>query len=190
MLAVFFMAIVAIGMWQSRRMKTMVLCKYTSRSKQTFDKLVSEKPGYVIFEGKKFKILPSCGQQKYYDKGLSSFFPTKITAYDFRWNSDLPIDPNTGDPVMLTPENMARLNQEQALGAYAGSNETALKGGKAKLGGMDKWMPFIMIGLAIAVGYLIYTNYQDAKNAKVTQQAIIDIYNTFNHMGQPVIPVK
>jgi hypothetical protein len=173
---VFLMMIVVIGMWQSRKMKTMVLCKYTSRSKQTFDKLVSEKNGYVIFEGKKFRLLPSCGSQKYYDKGFSGFFPTKITAYDFRWNSDLPIDPNTGEPAMLTPENMAKLNQEGALGAYAGSQDQFLKGGKAKLGGIDKWMPFIVIGLGVAIGYAIYMQMQMKADQDIIKQAISDIF--------------
>lgn len=190
MLAVFFMMIVAIGMWQSRKMKTMVNCTYKSRSKQKYTKLVREVDGYVVFDKKRFPLMPQYASQEHYDKGLSAFFPTKISAYTFRWNSDMPEDPATGEPAILSPENMNKLRQESALGAYAGSQQTALSGGKSKLGGMDKWMPFIMIGLAIAVGYLIYTNFQDAKNAKVTQQAIIDIYNTFNHMGQPIIPIK
>ena len=190
MMLILLAGIVVLGMWQSRKMKTKVFCNYTSRSKQTYDKLVNEKDGKVIFEGKAFKLLPAYGKSKYYDKGLSSLFPTKITAYDFRWNSDLPIDPNTGEPAMLTPEVMNKLNQEGAMLSYTGSNQTALATSKSKFGGMDKFMPIIMIALACAVAFLIYTNFQSSKNDKTTQQAIIDIYNTFNKIGQPVIPAK
>lgn len=182
--------IVVVGMWQSRRMKTMVFCTYSSRSKQTFDKLVREKDGCVYFEGKKFHLLPAYGESKYYDKGFSSFFPTKITAYKFRWGSPYPIDPNTGEPAMLSENVIAKLDQESAMLDYAGSQQRALSTVKSKLGGLDKWMPYIMIGLAIAIAYLIYTNYTMQQNNKVTQQAIIDIYNTFNQHNMPVIPVK
>jgi hypothetical protein len=180
--------IVIVGMWQSRRMKTMVFCSYTSRSKQSYDKVVKEKNSYVIFEGKKFYLLPQFGKSRQYEKGLSSFFPTKITAYDFRWNSPYPVDPNTGDPAILSPDVERALDQEGALlAAYQNQGQIALSskvGGK--LSGFDKWMPYIMIVLAIAIGYLIYTNIQSAANDKVTQQAIIDLYDNFNKIGHPV----
>jgi len=178
MMLVMLILIVILGMWQSRRMKTMVHCTYTSQSKQTFNKLVREKDGYVIFDGKRFPLLPAYGVQMHYDKGLSSFFPTKITAYSFRWNSDLPVDPNTGEPAILSPANMNKLRQESALGNYAGSQNQALstiKGGK--MGGFDKWMPYIMIVLVLAVVYCIYMTYQMNKDQTIIKTAISDIFN-------------
>ena len=163
---------------------------YSNNNSGTIDKLVPEKNSYVVFDGKKFYLLPSCGKLRFYEKGLSSFFPTKITAYEFRWNSPYPVDPNTGEPVMLSPDVEKALDQEGALRDYAGSQQAALSSKGLKLGGMEKFMPIILIVLAIAVGYLVYTNFQAGKNDKVTQQAIIDIYNTFNQMAQPIIPGK
>jgi hypothetical protein len=190
MLILLFLIIIA-GMWQSRRMKSFVFCSYTSRSKQSYDKVVKEKNSYVVFEGKKFYLLPSFGKSRMYEKGLSSFFPTKITAYDFRWNSPYPVDPNTGDPAILSPEVERALDNEGSLlAAYQNQGQAALSSKGGKLGGLDKWMPFIMIGLALAVVFAIYTLYQMKGNDKITQQAILDIYNTFNKIGTPVIPVK
>jgi hypothetical protein len=175
MLVMLFL-IVLVGMWQSRRMKKFVFCTYTSRSKQSYDKVVPEQNSYVIFEGKKFYLLPSYGKLRLYEKGLSAFFPTKITAYDFRWNSPYPVDPNTGDPAMLSPDVEKTLDQEGAMRDYAGSQQQALSG-KGKLGGLDRWMPFIMIGLAIAIVYCIYMVYQMKSDQDIIKQAISDIFN-------------
>ncbi len=175
MLALLFL-IVVVGMWQSRRMKKYVFCAYTSRSKQTYDKLVPEQNSYVIFEGKKFYLLPSCGKLRLYEKGLSSFFPTKITAYDFVWNSPYPVDPNTGNPVMLSPDVEKALDQEGALRDYAGSQQQALSS-KPKLGGFEKWMPYIIIAIVVAVGYAIYLTYQMKSDQDIIKQAISDIFN-------------
>jgi hypothetical protein len=177
MFLVMLLMIVALGMWQSRRMKTMVHCYYTSRSKQGFDKLVREKDGYAIFEGKKFHLLPAYAVQEQYSKGLSSFFPTKISAYSYSWNSDIPIDPNTGVPAMLTPEVMNKLRQEGAMLSYTGSQNQALSSSKSKLGGFDKWMPYIMIVLVLAVVYCIYMTYQMNKDQTIIKTAISDIFN-------------
>lgn len=176
MMLVLLFLIVLVGMWQSRRMKTMVLCKYTSRSKQTWDKLVKDQGGFVVFEKKQFYLLPAYSQSKQYDKGLSSFFPTQIRAYDFIWNSPYPVDHNTGQPAMLSPEVEKVLDQEGALRDYAGSQQQALSG-KSKLGGFDKWMPYIIIVLVIAVGYCIYIVYQMKGDQDIIKTAISDIFN-------------
>ena len=190
MMMVFLGIIVLAGMWQSRRMKSYVFCSYTSRSKQSYDKVVKEKNSYVIFEGKKFYLLPSYGKSRQFDKGLSSLFPTKITAYDFRWNSPYPVDPNTGDPAVLSPEVEKALDQEGILlAAYQNQGQAALSTSKGKGGFLEKMMPIIVIVLALAVAYLVYTNLQSTKNDKVTQNAIIDLYNTLNKNGMTIVPV-
>jgi hypothetical protein len=190
MMLAFLAIIVVAGMWQSRRMKSFVFCSYTSRSKQAYDKVVKEKNSYVIFEGKKFYLLPSFGKSRQFDKGLSAFFPTKITAYDFRWNSPYPVDPNTGEPAILSPEVEKALDQEGILlAAYQNQGQAGLSGTKGKGGMMEKMMPIILIGLTVAVAYLIYTNLQSSKNNKTTQNAIIDLYNTLNKNGITIIPV-
>jgi len=176
MMLVLLFLIVVTGMWQSRKMKNMVHCTYSSSSKQTWDKLVRQRDGFAIFEGNKFFLLPEYGESRYYDKGLSAFFPTKITAYKFRWNSPLPINPNTGEPAMVSPEFMNKLNQGGALLSYAGSQDQALSSKKNKAGGFDKWMPFIILGLVVAVGYCIYMVYNMSADQGVIKQAISDIF--------------
>lgn len=180
MMLIFLLILVVAGMYQARRMKNFVFCTYTSRSKQTYDKLVKEQSSHVIFDGKKFNILPSCGKSRQYNKGLSSLFPTKITAYDYVWNSQNPIDPNTGQPAMLSPEVEKILDQEGALKDYAGSQQAGLTG-RGRTGGLDKWMPYIMIGLVIAIVYSIYMSYQMKTDQDIMKQAISDIFTKIGY---------
>ena len=176
MMLVFLFIIVAAGMWQARKMKTMAHCTYTSESKQGFEKIVREKDGFVVFEGKRFKLLPAYGKLRHYDKGLSGFFPTKIVSYDFRWNSDLPVDPNTGEPAMLSPSNMNKMRQESALSDYVSGSASALSGKGGKQGMLEKMMPIIMIVIALVVAYCAYQTYTIGKDQKVMKEAISDIY--------------
>lgn len=191
MMLVLLAAIVLIGMWQSRRLKDYVSVSYTSETNQAWDKVVKAKNGVVVFEGRKFYLLPEFGVSKLFTKGLSSFFPTKITHYDFVWNCAYPVDHRTGKPAMLSPEVENALDQRSTiLAAYKNQGQNAISTIKGKGGMFEKLMPILVIVAVLGVAYLVWTNMQSAKNDKVTQQAIIDIYNTFNQMGQPVIPAK
>jgi preprotein translocase subunit SecG len=180
----------AYAIYATNNIKKKVRCRYVSRSKQSFEKMIPSKSNYVYFESKKFYILPRCVTLNAYDKGIFSLFPTKVWEVSYHWNSPYPDDPNTGEPVMLSPEVEKTLDQEAALGDYAGSQQRALMGKGGKGGMLEKMMPVIVIVMALAVAYLVYTNFQSSKNDKVTQQAITDIYNTFNKIGHPVESVK
>jgi len=177
MLVILFLIVLA-GMWQSRRMKDFISCSYTSETNQAWDKVVKAKNGVVIFEKRKFYLLPEYGVSKQFTKGLSSLFPTKITHYDFVWNSPYPVDHKTGEPSMLSPEVENALDQQGIiLAAYQNQGQSALSGKGGKLGGFDKWMPYIFIALVIAVGYAIYMTYQMKADQDIIKQAISDIFN-------------
>lgn len=189
MLLMMLFLIVVLGMWQSRRMKNFISVSYTSETNQAWDKVVKAKNGVAIFEGRKFYLMPEYGVSKQFTKGLSSLFPTKITHYDFVWNSPYPVDHKTGKPAMLSPEVENALDQRGTiLAAYQTTGQGAISTMKGKGGFFEKLMPILVIVAVLGVAYLVWNNMQTSKNNKVTQQAIIDIYNTFNHMGQPVIP--
>lgn len=173
---IFAFLIILLGMYQARKMKTMVHCTYTSQSNQTYDKLVREKDGYVVFDGRAFPLLPQYSTSRQWDKGLSSFFPTKIAAYTFKWNSDLPVDPSTGEPAILTPENMNKLRNSGMLGSYISGNQQALTQGKGKQGFMEKMMPIILIVIALVSIYCVYQTYMMGKDQKIMKEAISDIY--------------
>jgi preprotein translocase subunit SecG len=178
---VFIMAV-----FSTNKVAKTVHCRYVSRSKQSIEKDISLKASNVIFEKKKFNVIPSCVTTQKVTKGIHALFPTTRRELSYVWNSPNPIDPNTGEPVMLSPEVEKALDQEGALGDYAGSQNRALAGKGGKGGMLDKLMPIMMIVCVLAVVFLVYTHFQDAKNAKVTQTAISDIYNTLNANGTPV----
>jgi len=177
--------ILFVGMWHTRRMKNWIHFSYTSESNQGWDGVVKTRGRFAVIEGKRFKLLPQYSVTRQYTKGFSSFFPTKITHYDFVWNSDFPIDHKTGKPAMVSPEVEHVIDQESALRELAGSQRQSLSS-RAKVTGLEKFMPIIMIVVVLAVVWVGYSVYQMQANDKITQQAIIDIYQTFNKMGVPV----
>lgn len=176
-------AVFLYAIYSTNKIVKTVHCRYTSRSKQSMDKDVPLKTGYVMFENKRFYVLPSCVTSQIVKSGVHALFPTKRNELSFVWNSPYPVDPNTGEPVMLSPEVEKALDQEGALGDYAGSQQKALTG-KSKLGGFDKWLPWIAIGLVVGVGVFVYTMYKDQATMK---QFLSDIYSK---IGGTMPPVK
>ena len=188
---IFLFAIVALGMFQARKMKKYISYSYTSSTNQAYDGIVKVDGNIIVFDGKKYYLLPQYGVNKQYTKGLSGLFPTKITHYDLLWNSPYPIDHKTGQPAILSPEVERSLDQQSSiLATYQNQGQSAISGIKTKGGIMEKLMPILTIVAILGVAYLVWTNMSAAKNDKVTQQAIIDIYNTFNQNGIKIIPSK
>jgi hypothetical protein len=182
-----FLVVVFIGaVFKARRLRKMIRCRYTSRSKQTYEKFVKSDSQKVVFEGKEFKVMPSCVTHHWFEKGFNQLFPMFMPEISFTHESQLPVDPNTGKPVIVSAEVKNLMRSQENMASYAGSQQQAVSQGRMKSGLLDKWMPLIMIGLVVAIGYLIYTNMQMEANDKVTQQAIIDIYQNFNKYGMPV----
>lgn len=93
---------------------------------------------------------------------------------DFLWNSPYPIDPDTGEPVMLSPEVEHAIDQESAMRNYANSQQTALMGKVGKMGGIERFLPWIAIGAVVLIGLFVYTMNQDIA---IIKQAISDILN-------------
>lgn len=167
--------ITVVGMWHTRRMKNWIHFSYTSESTQSWEGIIKTKGRFCVIEKKRFNILPKYGTTRQYTKGLSSLFPTKITHYDYVWNSSNPIDHRTGEPAMLSPEVENAIDQESALRDLAGSQRQVLSN-KTKLVGLEKWMPYIVVALLVAVVYVVYQMQMITADQSVMKEAISDIY--------------
>ena len=177
----------AVAIFGSYKLRKQVRCRYTSKSKQSYEKFVKSDSNVVIFEKKPFYVLPSCVTHHW--KSYAVVFAMFMPEISYTWESQYPIDPNTGKVSIVDPNTKALMRAQENMANYAGSQQQAVMS-KAKLGGLEKWTPFILIGVALAVVYAIYMIMQMQSNNKITQQAIIDLYNTFSSMGQPIVPVK
>ncbi len=176
-----------LGAFGSYKLRKQIRCRYTSKSKQSYEKFVKSDSNTVIFEKKPFYILPSCVTHHW--RNYAIIFSMFMPEVSYTWESQYPIDPNTGKVAIVDPNTKSLMRAQENMANYAGSQQQAVMN-KGKMGGMDKWTPFILIGVAVAVGFAIYKIMGMETNDKITQQAIIDIYNPFNSLGQPIIPAK
>jgi cell division protein FtsL len=153
--------------YNARKLRRKIHCRYTSISKQTYEKDVDAKSSSVYFEGKKFFIIPKCVKHKWYDAGLQWFSPMFMPEIDFIWNSEFPVDPNTGEPVVLTPEVAGIYREAESYQNYAGGQQTEMtkSGGSAKLSGLSKYLPWIAIAAVALVAVYFYTQNQSTQAA-------------------------
>jgi hypothetical protein len=128
---------------------------------------VDAKSSSVYFEGKKFFIIPKCVKHKWYDAGLQWFSPMFMPEIDFIWNSEFPVDPNTGEPVVLTPEVAGIYREAESYQNYAGGQQTEMtkSGGSAKLSGLSKYLPWIAIIAVALVAIYFYNQNQSTQSA-------------------------
>jgi hypothetical protein len=169
----FVFLVFVLAMYTTRKLRKQIRCRYTSRSKQTYEKFISAQASCVIFEGKKFYIIPKCVKHHWFEKGLSQLFPTFMPEMDFIWNSEYPVDPDTGEPVMISPEVEATIDQEAAFREYAGSQRNALLGTKGKLGGFTQWLPWIALAAVVILFIYVYPKMQDIGIIKKTLSDIL-----------------
>lgn len=152
--------LLVMASYSNSRLRNKILCEYTNRSDQSLEKFVSLKSSYIIFEGKRFLVIPACHKLFWYTRGIHQFFPTWVIKYSYSWESELPQDPNTGKPVVLSPDNRNAINQEARFGAYARAQQQV--SGK-KQSGMTQYLPWIAVALGAVAVFLVYSQGQHIK---------------------------
>jgi hypothetical protein len=161
LLIVFVILVFLYASFSARKLRHKIRCRYTSRSKQTFNKTVDAKSSFVMFESKKFFIVPKCVKHHWMDDSIQWLFPTFMPEMDFVWNSQFPVDPDTGEPIVLTPETAATYKEAESYQAYAGGQQSALStnANNGKLSGFSKFIPWIALaGVALVAVYFYSQN--------------------------------
>ena len=164
---VIVLLVVLYASFTTRKNRSKIRCRYTSRSKQTFTKTVDAKASSVFLDSKKFYIVPRCVKHHWMDDGIQWLFPTFMPEMDFVWNSEFPVDPNTGNPVVLSPDVAGIYKEEESYRNYAGGQQTEManKGGGAKLSGISKYLPWIAIAGVVLVAVYFYNQNQSTQAA-------------------------
>jgi hypothetical protein len=162
---VIILLVVLYASFSARKNRTKLRCRYTSRSKQTFNKVVDAKSSTVFFDNKKFYIVAGCVKHHWMDDGIQWLFPTFMPEMDFVWNSEFPVDPNTGNPVVLSPDVAGIYKEEESYRNYAGGQQTEMSksGGTAKLSGISKYLPWIAIAAVALVAVYFYNQNQSTQ---------------------------
>ena len=162
----FLIFVVLYNAYSARKLRHKIHCRYTSNSKQDYEKDVDAKSSSVFFEGKKFFIVSRCVKHKWFESGLQWLSPMFMPSIDFVWNSEFPVDPNTGEPVVLSPEVAGIYREAESYQHYASGQQTEMaKGGGAKLSGISKYLPWIAIAGVVLVAVNFYNQNQSTQAA-------------------------
>lgn len=157
---VLIMAMVVVGMawWANLSKRNKIYCSLTRVNKTTIHKFVKMVSRYVVFDGKRYDVVPSCVKFGWWDKGLvHMLFPQWVAELDFTYASRWPIDPATGKHTIISPEVRSAMNKEEWVKSYAkGFTPPSAK----RQTFFQQWLPYIAILLVVMMGVYFYTNMQ------------------------------
>lgn len=142
-----------------RKFKNKMLCEFIRPSKQKIEAWVPMHVKYVTFDQGKYGVQqyiinPRALMHQWYARGINKFFPVLIPTLLFRWDTPFPIDPETFEPTVLSPEALEAAWQEHNHIAFAKANAAAT-GLKKNM--IEKFAPLVIIGLLVIVGYLVWS---------------------------------
>lgn len=163
------MALCLVGMawWANASKRNKIYCTYRRINKTKVARFVKMSSRYIIFEGSKFDIIPSCITFVWWDKGIHMLFPQWVATLDYSYNSRFPIDPNTLEPAIISPEVRAVMNKEEWTKSYAkGFTPPTAK----KQSMLQQYLPLISVVLIVLVGFYLYTNMQGLANEIATMK--------------------
>ncbi len=162
-----FMLVVVVGMaWYANWSKrNKIYCSFIRINKTTVHKFVKMTSRYVVFDNKRYDIVTKCITFDWWDKGLTHMlFPQWVATLEFAYNKRFPIDPDTGQAVIITPEVRNAMNKEEWVKSYAkGFQPPSSK----KETAIQQYLPWIAIGLVALLGFYVYTNMQAVNQALV-----------------------
>lgn len=156
-----FVIVVALGVlvmsWYANTSKrNKILCTFRRVNKTKLKKFVTMNKEFVIFDGKKYDIIPSCITFEWYTGGfIHMLFPQWVATLDYTWGKRLPLNPNRMDYDWDNPENRKAINISDIIKSYfSTANPVAVK----KQSMLKEYAPWIAILLVVLVGFWLYNN--------------------------------
>jgi hypothetical protein len=146
---------VAMFFYDMARKKNKIYCTFRTPQKTREEKFVSAKSKYVIWRGGRYKINPKKITTTWWDRGLLGALKIGywVQTLDFTWWTDQPLDPDNFEVTWDTPEVRNMLSSEEDYLDFA--KHAAPTSGK-KESGLQRMLPWIMLGVVVILGYLIF----------------------------------
>ncbi len=172
--------IVFLAWYANSSKRNKIYCSFTRVNKTSVHKFVKMQSRYVVFDSKRFDIVPSCVVFDWWTAGIvHMLFPQWVATLNYSYESRWPIDPTTGKHAIISPEVRNSMNKEEWVKSYAkGFQPPSMK----KQGFMMQWLPIIAI--ILVVGVAIYMNMTIQSDRKVNTAAFQDILNRLNAISR------
>lgn len=166
------MILVVMAWWANTSKRNKIYCSFTRVNKTSINRFVKMTSRYVVFDGKRYDIVPRCVKFNWWDKGLVNWvFPQWVASLDFTYANRWPIDPETGRHAVISPEVRNAMNKEEWVKSYAKGFTPPTS---RKLSFFQQYLPYITIGIVMLMGVYFYMNIN---NLNMNMQDVINQFN-------------
>lgn len=150
------LALVVMAWWANNSKRNKIYCTLRRSNRTLITKFVKQESNFVIFEGRKFDVIPSCIVLRWWCVGLIHMvFPQWVPTLDFTYTNRFPLDPKTLKPVVISPEVRKAMNKEEWVKSYAKGFTPATS---KKQSALQQYVPWVAIILVLIVA--VYFNNQ------------------------------
>lgn len=157
-LAIMALIMVGIAWHANNRLRNKIYCTFRRVNKTKLEKFVQMTSRYIVFDGRKYDIIPSCITFIWWNKGLIySLFPQWVASLDYTHDNRFPHDPNTLKPAIISPEVRNTMNKEEWTKSYA---KTFTPPTTKKQTVLNQYLPWMAIGLVALMGFYVFVNFQ------------------------------
>jgi hypothetical protein len=172
----FMLAMVLILVWYFfSQLKNKCKVLYTRATGQEIEKMVPSTGRHLIFDGKKFDILPD--RHRITWKSFFGIVGTWVLTYHLVWYSRYPLDPKQYGINTVSPEANHDMNTEAQFHAYQKAERERYKDKKGGGGGMFdmilKFMPVVALLAAVVAIYMVEKNNTNLTIVEKTLQQIL-----------------
>jgi hypothetical protein len=144
--------------WYSTASKrNKLLCRFRKPDLTLIEKFVPKHSRYVIFDGGKYIIEPKRVILQWYNRGIHQFFPMWIPSLDYKWDTDVALDPRKFTNTWDTPEARNAASSEDD---WKGFNKGMQAQTGKKVTMFQQYLPWITIGAIVILGVMVYTQGQ------------------------------
>ena len=151
LILVFAMMIVVFclyGAYSTAKKKKQVYVIYHRITGQILEVFATINDRTVDIDNKRFTLMPDRRSLIWWNRGVHQFFGTWVITYEFSYYSRFPHDPRNYKDTVVSPSVLKVLNNEARMSSFAkGVNNQGT--GVKKQGMFEKYLPYIMIGIAL-----------------------------------------
>jgi hypothetical protein len=162
LLIIMVLVIIALSVTSSKKLENQIFITMRTAHDRREEFLVNKKGRFFFFQGFRYDIIPSCCKPMTWKRGVHMFIPTTVQAADYTWSNTTPIDPDTGLYYVVSPEAQGAMDDEENFTAMNRSTKKEM--GKKEVG-MNKYLPYIAIGLVLLVAAYLYMQIKGVDNS-------------------------
>jgi len=135
-----------------------ILCRFRQRNRTLKVKWAKMDDDEVSDGDYTYNVLTERIVSEWYRKGIYLFFPILIPTLDYIYNSRWPLDLNTGQYSVISPQSLRVMNNEKRFIGFSRGVER--QSGSKRQGGLMAYLPLIAVGLVIMVAIYFYQQNQ------------------------------